>query len=262
MEWWVVLLLPLVLLIVHWFDYSRSIQEYTFAQPAGDLGSVMTEKTPVVMEVGALPWRPEIAEVSGWTVETSDGRSVSIKLWNPSQDGIENNDDLAEQMELAKGLGEIADARPMWWLPELQGVSVDILRDRDVVELSWVTAERQWVGCSAGGPLLMWLVHSRYRRYLPATVQDPWALTVETAPYIGRVQYIEVRIQPGWAIGLPAHWGYSIRAEGGAWTWAAEQHSVLSLGVTKSPLVMDRVIETVRETVEQMTPEDSDAKLP
>ena len=239
MEWWVVLLLPIVVLIVHWFDYSRSIQEYTFAQPEAGLGSIMTEKTPVVFEVGALPWRPEIAAKSPWTVETGDGNVVSMSTIDPLNAGIENNEDLANQMELAKGLAEIDEARPLWWLPGLFATSVDILQEREVTALSWVTAERQWIGCSSGGPLLIWLAHSRYRRFLPESVTDPWVLTVETAPYIGRVQYIEIRIQPGWAIGIPAHWGYSIRADTLTWSWSTEQHSIVSLGITRSPAVVD-----------------------
>jgi len=193
MEWWVVLLLPIIVLIVHWFDYSRSIQEYTFAQPEAGLGSIITEKTPVVFEVGALPWRPEISAKSPWKVETGDGNVVSISTIDPINAGIENNGDLANQMELAKGLAEIDEARPLWWLPGLFATSVDILQEREVTALSWVTAERQWIGCSSGGPMLIWLAHSRYRRFLPESVMDPWALYSISRYAFNRAGQLEYR---------------------------------------------------------------------
>ena len=201
-----------ILVLVHWFEYRRSIQEYSVTQvPIDELAGVMSEKTPIMVDIGPLPWRPEIAQTA-WP--------------------IEDNEALAAQIELSKGLADLDSARSLWWLPGLFHPSVDILKD-EVEGLTWVTAERQWIGCTSGS-LTVWLVHSRYHRYLPEEATDPWTLTVAEAPYIGRVQFIEVVIKPGWALGLPSHWGYAIKAEE-AWSWTAEQHSLFSLAVTKMP---------------------------
>lgn len=246
---WAVLLLLAVVVGVHWFEYKRSVQEYTFAQPTAvdqhdELCTVLKEKTPIVVEIGALPWRPEVAGKAAWSVVTTDGLEMSSSQWVSAKDAptIQNGTELAEQMGLATGLADLDESRAGWWLPGIRDCTVDTLVPGDTVGLSWVSAERQWIGCSHGGPLLLWLVHSRYQRYLPSVSAsteeaiDPWSLTVEKAPWIGRVQYIEVRVKPGWCIGLPAHWGYAIKHEGdkesgAAWWWTASQHSLASLAV-------------------------------
>lgn len=238
---WAILLFLAVVLAVHWFEYRNSVQEYTFAQPMAidrhdELRTVLSEKTPIVVEIGALPWRPEVAAKSVWVVNDS----IPVNLWLEDKQPIQNCNDLAEQMDFTTGLSDLDAARAWWWLPGIYNASVDVLQAGETVGFSWVGAERQWIGCSHGGPLLLWLVHSRYNRYLPAAGAndppvDPWGLTVATAPWIGRVQYIEVRVQPGWCIGLPAHWGYAIKNEGTevAWWWKGDQHSCLSLGLHK-----------------------------
>jgi hypothetical protein len=207
---WALLLLFGVIVGVHWWEYQNSVREYTFAQPANitELGSVITEKTPVAIEVGALPWRPEIAEKTA----------------------------TAETIGLTTGLSELADARAWWWLPGLYAPVLGQLEKSQVIGLSWINAERQWIGCSHGGPMTVWLVHTRYRRYLPTgTTIDPWTLTVADAPWIGRVQYVEVAVKPGWCLGIPAHWGYAVRAEEAAWWWRVDQHSALSLSLDMAP---------------------------
>jgi hypothetical protein len=230
------LILVVVIIAVHWFEYNQAIQEYTVSQvPANEVASVIADKTPIMFDVGALPWRPEIASKAAWTVNGG-----SVMDWLKEKGSIDNNEELAKEMELTKGLSEIDQARRFWWLPGLYNTSVEYLQN-EVVALTWVTAEREWIGCSAGEPLLVWLTHSRYRPYLPESVTDPWDLTVENAPYIGRVQYIEVRIQPGWALGIPAHWGYAVRCSAPSWSWTTEQHSLLSLGITQTPAIITQL---------------------
>lgn len=239
---WAFLLFIGVIAAVHWWEYRSTVQEYTFAQPASlekadQLRPVLGEKTPIMVEIGPLPWRPEVANKSAWVIETADGVTESIGTWLETQEGrpaLANQSAIADQIALSTGLADFDAARAWWWLPGLYNTSVDILPAGGVVGLSWVGAERQWIGCTSGSPLTVWLVHSRYRRFLPAAIAsapiDPWSLTVAETPWIGRVQYIEVRIRPGWCLGLPAHWGWALRTEEPAesWWWLAEQHSPLS----------------------------------
>jgi hypothetical protein len=237
---WAVLLFIAAIVAVHWWEYRRAVTEYTFAQPAtldkhGDLRGLLAEKTPIAVEIGALPWRPEVAAKSAWTVVTTTGDAqmeMSVAQWNSETERpeIQNGAGLAEEMGLTTGLGDLDNGRGWWWLPGLHDASVGILASGDIVGLSWTRAERTWVGCTHGGPLTLWLAHDRYRRYLPTTAEavDPWALTVAEAPWIGRVQFIEVTVKPGWCIGLPAHWGFAVRSESEAWWWTAHQHSPLS----------------------------------
>jgi hypothetical protein len=246
---WAVLLLLAVVAAVHWFDYRRCVEEYTFAQPGAvsDVtATLLNDKTPVVVEIGALPWRPEVAEKASWAVATGDGATeMPVSAWlamaTETRPEIQNGSALAGEMGLLTGLGEFDGARPLWWLPGFQGAEVGVLGSTEKLALSWIRAERRWIGCSAGEPLVLWLVHSRYRRFLPeagvAEAVDPWGLTVAEAPWIGRVQFVEVRVRPGWCVGLPAHWGYAVRSEGAepknvSWWWTAEQHSPLSWGIT------------------------------
>ena len=218
-----------ILVLVHWFDYQRSIQEYSVTQvPISELAGVMAEKTPIMVDMDLLPWRPEIAKDASW------GKHISETT------PIEDSQGLAHVIELTTGLSDIDSARCLWWLPGVFNPSVDIMNN-EVEDLSWVTAERQWIGCTSGSPLTIWLVHSRYRRFLPEQVANPWSLTVTEAPYIGRVQYIEVLVKPGWCLSLPTHWGFSIRSDKISWVWTAEQHSLFSLAITKTPDVFMNV---------------------
>jgi hypothetical protein len=240
---WALLLLLAVVAGVHWWEYRSSVQEYSFAQPSAGLSGVLAEKSPVVFEVGVLPWRQPVAESSSWTM--ANGQSVGDWLKTtglrdiPSEDGME----LAKQMELTTGLTEIDGARAWWWLPGLRDTAVSMCGPGAVRGLRWVSAEREWIGCSHGDPITVWLVHSRYRRFLPSVTDvNPWALTVSDAPWIGRVQYVEVIVKPGWCLGVPAHWGFAVKgsdlgsdsasdkkeAESESWIWSTEQHSVAS----------------------------------
>lgn len=242
---WELLVLIAVVVGIQWWEYRSSVQEYTFAQPAtldrhDELSTVLQEKTPIAVEIGSLPWRPQLATTAAWTVTVeSDGAELDMPVsqWvtNDVRNPMTNNEALATEIELSNGLADIDAGRPWWWLPDLRDCQVDILQKDQVLGLTWVSAERHWVGCSAGEPLTLWLVHSRYRRYLPSGQSvNPWTLTVAEAPWIGRVQYIEVTVKPGWCIGLPAHWGFAVRAAGGdAWIWSANQHSLMSFGLTK-----------------------------
>jgi len=233
---WELLILLAVVAGVHWWEYRSSVQEYTFAQPAtmdrhDELSSLLQEKTPIAVEIGALPWRPEIAGKATWSLAVdSDGGVLDIPVSQWAGQPIANGEALATEMELANGLSDIDAGRPWWWLPELRDTQVGVLKEGQVLGLSWVTPERHWIGCSHGEPLTLWLVHSRYRRYLPSGSQiNPWTLTVADAPWIGRVQYVEVLVKPGWCIGIPAHWGFA--AKGAAWFWTADQHSLMSFGL-------------------------------
>jgi hypothetical protein len=220
MEWAILLFLG-VIVAVHWWEYTNGVQEYTIAQPGCVDRAVLSEKTPVPFEIGPLPWRPEVASKAGWnTEEVGDGTA------------------LAETIGLSTGLVEIDESRAWWWLPGLFDVRVGRLEAGGLQGLEWVGAERRWIGCSHGAPLTVWLVHSRYRRFLPVGEGvNPWTLTVAEAPWIGRVQYIELRVRPGWCVGLPAHWGYAVAADEkeGGWWWSADQHSGLSWALTNGP---------------------------
>ena len=240
---WELLVLLLVVFGVHWWEYRSSVQEYTFAQPStldrhDELSTVLQEKTPIAVEIGSLPWRPQVAEKAAWTVTVDSNGSemdMSVSQWlsRKTKGEIANAEALAEEMELANGLADIDAGRPWWWLPEMRDCNVSVLNTGEGLGLKWITAERHWIGCSHGTPLTLWLVHSRYRRYLPNSAVNPWTLTVVEAPWIGRVQYIEVTIKPGWCIGLPAHWGFAVKADEESWMWSANQHSLVSFGLAK-----------------------------
>jgi hypothetical protein len=235
---WALLILLGVVIAIHWFEYRRNIQEYTFAQPksSAEIRDIIGEKTPIVVEIGALPWRSKIAADAGWPVAVGDGVEIPVSEWLKAPVELQNGEALAESMGLATGLADINDGRQWWWMAGLQNLTVDLLEPGQALGLHWVGAERHWIGCSDGEPLTLWLVHSRYRKFLPAsaTGADPWALTVAEAPWIGRVQYIEVIVRPGWCVGVPAHWGVAARPVGAAeksWVWTADQHSPLSFAL-------------------------------
>ena len=234
---WEVLILITVILGIHWWEYTSDVQEYTFAQPAtldrhDDMRALLGEKTPLAVEIGALPWRPEVVSKSSWPVDTENGRMTAGEWLEQKPRPVLTSTAhaaLAEEIGLPTGLIELDSARRWWWLPQIRECRVDILEPGEVNRFQWIKAERQWVGCSHGGPLTLWLVHARYRRYLQGFEGDPWSMTVAEVPWIGRIQYIEVTVKPGWCIGLPAHWGFAIKTEAESWVWTGQQHSALSL---------------------------------
>jgi hypothetical protein len=238
---WALLILLGVIAAIHWFEYRRCIQEYTFAQPktSAEIGDLIGEKTPIVAEIGALPWRAKIASDASWPVSVGDGIEIPVSEWLKERQDIQNGTELAQTMGLTTGLADIQEGRQWWWLPGVQDITVDILEPGQTLGLRWVSAERHWIGCSDGEPLTLWLVHSRYRKFLPTALvdADPWKLTVADAPWIGRVQYIEVIVRPGWCVGIPAQWGVAAHGVNGmepSWVWTADQHSPLSLAITNS----------------------------
>ena len=241
---WAVLILLGVIVLVHWLEYRRSVQEYTFAQPGTlrEIRDVIGEKTPIVVEIGVLPWRPEVVRHTAWMVSVGDDSEMDMPItrWveESPRPSIQNGEGLAAEIGLETGLTEIDEGRAWWWMTGLQNTTVGVLEKGGLKSLEWVTAERKWIGCTSGEPLLFWLAHSRYKRYLPSRLKecDPWSITSAESPWIGRVQYIEVRVKPGWCIGIPAHWGYAMRPDGdggASWWWSTTQHSPLSLALTR-----------------------------
>ena len=228
---WGILVLFIVIAAVHIWDYKTEIQEYSFAQPAtidkhDEISRLLQEKIPLAVEVGPLPFRPEITD-----------KSYLSSL---------NGEELAAELELTTGLVDIDAGRPWWWAPQLRNCSVEILGSDKCLPLKWVTAERSWIGCSSGAPLSVWLVHGRYRKYLPTEKQEinPWTATVSELPWWGRVQFVEVTVKPGWSLSIPAHWGFAARPEPPpspdtaeqlpSWIWTANQHSLVSLAFTSA----------------------------
>jgi len=253
MVWALFLLVGIIVTAVglHGYEYYSSVQEYNFTQPPKLDSSVLQEKTPVVLEIGILPWRPGPASPS-WTVLTDDGTEMQVADWwgLSTKPVIANGEELAAEMELPTGLAELNDARPWWWSPGLADVAVDYLAPGSFQGFQWISAERHWIGCSAGDPITVWLVHSRYRRFLPEPGVNPWSITVADNQWIGRVQYIEVRIKPGWCLGIPSHWGFAVRPESagvgksdqkvqiaGSAIWNASQHSLLSWCLSNTEFV-------------------------
>jgi len=232
---WEVLLLLFVIAGLHWWEYNSDIQEYTFVQPATldrheDLRSLLGEKTPITVEIGPLPWHPDVVSKSAWSVETVSGpMKAATWLTQTPRPAILDKGALAEEIRLAPGLVELDAGRQWWWLPQIRDCQVNILAPGEVRGFEWIKAERQWIGCSYGGPLTVWLVHSRYHRYLTGFDGDPWSMTVAEVPWISRIQYIEVTVKQGWCIGLPAHWGFAVRPAVESWIWTGRQHSMLSI---------------------------------
>ena len=74
-----------VILGLHWWEYSSSVQEYTFAQPAtldrhDEVRALLSEKTPLAVEIGSLPWRPEVISKGSWSIATESG-NMTAAAW-------------------------------------------------------------------------------------------------------------------------------------------------------------------------------------
>jgi hypothetical protein len=224
---WGLLVFIAVLIVIQAWEYLSDVQEYRFAQPAtlerhDELSRLLQEKIPLAVEVGALPWRPEIAEASSW------------KVFADTDGSIQNPEELATEIELTTGLSDLNAGRPWWWVPELRTCRVNRLNASVIQPLTWVTAERTWVGCSSGAPVTVWLVHGRYRRFLKsASSINPWTVTVSELPWWGRVQFVEVTVKPGWCLGIPAHWGFATQSTETSWIWTGDQHSMASLFISQ-----------------------------
>lgn len=103
------------------------------------------------------------------------------------------------------------------------------------------TAVCTLIQATDGAPLQIWLAHDGA---VPKQVgsslrgENPWNLRSEEVPWMEEVKFVEIKLRPGNALAIPAHWWIAARPmfsnvtptcmADGSWFWIAEFHSPVS----------------------------------
>lgn len=250
----------LVILLILGFlvmAYKGAVHEFQILQkdwaPNIDWSSLLSEQLPIVIRNVASEWRG-----AAWTraataqkswpihVRTTNG-SLMRGAWGPwltsppGEPAIQNLDEIAAFVDVPLHAWTDGGFRRWSWLPTGLGAQkhVGILGPSDdaVQPLRKTVAAATVLVATDGAPLQVWLAHEGA---IPASVplenQDPWR---STAPWIGEVKFIEMRLRPGNALVLPPHWWYALRPEidvfgsyatmaEGSWWFTAEFHTPVS----------------------------------
>jgi len=229
--------------------YRGAIHEFQILQKDyssdHNWSELLSEQLPLV--VRSLPkhwlgqWTRAQTSRKTWVVKVrdTDGRlfRTTWNAWLESPEGEpENLQDFATLVKLDTAVRNWSDEgfRRWYWFP-MGTPKPDILTTFRGVEKN--TSELTTIVSTDGAPLELWIAHEGA---IPDNVaeeirgQNPWILTTREVPWIGEVKYIEVKLRPGNAITIPAHWWYALRSEGGAdaWFFSADAHTVPSMFAT------------------------------
>jgi len=243
-----ILFLTVLIFGISVWMYRSAIHEFQILQKdyssEHDWASLLEEQLPLVIR--SLPkhwlgaWTRTNTRHKTWVVKVRDDEGRLFRTtwnhWLEEPVGIpENLEELATTAKLDTTIRHWNDDgfRRWFWLPPRTPVPSILLKPKGVVK---TTAAVTTIVSTDGAPLELWIAHEGA---IPANVADelrgenPWVLTTKEIPWIGEVKYIEVKLRPGNAITIPAHWWYALKSdEGQAWYWVAESQTLPSLFAT------------------------------
>jgi hypothetical protein len=249
----------LVILLILGFlvmAYKGAVHEFQILQkdwaPNIDWSPLLGEQLPIVIrnvppEWRGTDWAHKATAQKSWPILVrGEGGKMLRGAWgpwlsgHPGEPAIENLDEIAPFVNIPAHAWTDGGFRRWSWLPTgFARTSVGILGPTEdaVQPLRKTVAAATVLQATDGAPLQVWLAHEGA---IPATVslegKDPWR---STAPWIGEVKFIEMRLRAGNALVLPPHWWYALRPEidvfgsyatmaEGSWWWSTEFHTPVS----------------------------------
>jgi hypothetical protein len=258
---WLELLLCVVVLIgMFVLFYKGAVHEFHILQHdwSDDTNwvTLLSERAPLVIR--DIP--PEL--VGGWTRRAVGRRAWPLLLSNdqgrvrmPCSEWMQTplaqiegrTIENGERVATSAGLPDIvqdwrrAGLYRWMWLPT-STCAVILLPPTETacMPLQKVRSDCQWIVCTDGAPLRLWLAHEGS---IPSDMavegQNPWTLTAEQVPWIVDVKFMEMRLRPGCAVLLPTHWWVAAKPElpivsdaptvgDGSWGWMADLDTPIS----------------------------------
>jgi len=230
--------------------YRGAIHEFQILQKDysadQNWSELFVEQLPLV--VRGIPnhwlgnWTRQQTQRKTWVVKVRDEQGrlyrTTWNQWLEDPQGVpETLNDLSTGAKLDSAIRNWGDDgfRRWFWFPTTTPEPC-IVTNNGARGIDKTTAELTTIVSTDGAPLELWIAHEGA---IPDNVADdirgknPWVLTTKEIPWIGDVKYIEVKLRPGNAITIPAHWWYALKTEEGAkdeaWYWTAESHTLPSL---------------------------------
>jgi len=259
--WLELLLLGIILIGIAVLFYRGAIHEFQILQHdwSEDLNwaNLLSERSPLVIR--DLPvelqgtWRKTAVAQRNWPVHlhTSSGSFrtplsdwIETPIAHMQEFTLQNGERLAKSVGLPDTIGDWRSAgMGRWtWLPS-SSCSVHLLPpiDGTCLPLRQIRSDCQFLVCTDGSPLLLWLAHEGS---IPSKHslegKNPWTFTNID------IKYMELRLRPGQAIVLPTHWWVAAKCElpivsdaprigDGSWCWTADLDTPVSWVVRTLP---------------------------
>jgi hypothetical protein len=252
--------LLVILLILAFFviAYKGAIHEFQILQkdwkPTIDWSSLLSEQLPLVIRNVEPTW------LGSWTRKATASKTWPIQLrkdglfkgrWNewllrPGQPPLtpETLQEISAIVNVPLPLWEDGGFHRWSWIPaHLTRTTPQVLGPAVIRPVQKTTATTTLLQATDGAPLTIWLAHEGAipAKVVPALLQkDPWSLTAEAVPWISEVKFVEIRLRPGNAIAIPAHWYWAAKSQAtvgnmgdGSWFWTAEFQTPISWLVSK-----------------------------
>lgn len=254
-----IVLFLLLVTVICLVSYKGAVHEYQILQkdwaPNIQWSQLLDENVPIVIrnvdpEWQGLTWSFKKSAKKSWPIQVRSEDGDFLKTtWSewiqsaPGQPILQNGKELAKVAKLPlRTWTDGGFSRWSWIFPTntesfLLGPSEDTF-----LPVYKTTAVSTLIQSTDGAPLQIWLAHDGA---IPPSVaaelsgHNPWALNSEDLPWMEEVKFIELKLRPGNALSIPAHWWVAARpmfatdhvpttmAEG-SWFWIAEFHSPVS----------------------------------
>lgn len=258
------IILTLVVFSVFLVSYKGAVHEFQILQkdwsPNIEWGPLLGEQLPLVIRNVSPDWQGvwtrKASERKTWPVQILGEEGQQLRTtWRewlasgPGEPMFVNGEEIAAAVKLS--LREWTDGGfcRATWLSQPSRTEVGVLgpRNDSVRAAKKTTAITTLVQATDGAPLSIWLAHDGA---VPAEVakelrgKNPWQLKSEEIPWIDEVKFIEIKLRPGNALAIPAHWWWAARTQlpvvadkprmaDGAWFWIAEFQTPVSWVVSK-----------------------------
>jgi hypothetical protein len=265
--WLEVLLITLVIVGITLLMYRGAVHEFQINQKdyneENDYSSLINEKVPLVIRnvpkelvknwtmsrTGNKHW-PVLLQEKGSSIRTQWNNYTNTPIVKETIDKIhkkyKNGERLAQSANLQEMIQEwrYNGLNKYTWIMgsyKTKGCMIPPIENA-IAGLSQVKADCLLLVCTDGCTMNVWLAHEGS---IPNGVEkqmigkNPWNLTSETVPWIVDVKYVEIRMKPGQAIVIPAHWYYAVKPElpivasnaivgNGCWYYTTEFHTPIS----------------------------------
>lgn len=237
--------------------YKGAVHEFQLVQKDWisnlNWSSLLGEGVPLVVRNVAPEWmgywRFKSTARKSWHVQVKEGDRQFATTWSewiqsaPGQPPFQNGRELANVAKIpAQTWMDGGFCRWSWLAP--WSVEAHVLGP---TEDTFLPAYKTTAVCTVfqstdGAPLQIWLAHegavsSQVVNELRG--KNPWNLRSSDVPWMEEVKFVEVKLRPGNALAIPAHWWVAARPmfaldaaptkmADGAWFWSAEFHSPIS----------------------------------
>lgn len=231
----------LLLFAIALISYKSAVHEYEILQRdfSDDVvwSDLLSENLPIVVRNIPKSW------IGGWVAvrhvnrpyeihvrdETGKRLKTTFYSWLQSPKNTTYLETIPDvRLNTSTPISEVGFSR-WFYIPHLY-TEPRALSNLSVVPLKETIAEYTILVATDGEPITLWLAHEGALTNIDILGKDPWSITSQEYPTIGDVKYIEIRLRPGNAIGIPKHWYYAVKNEGeeASWYYIADLHSPVS----------------------------------